>query len=281
MSRTENRQAGLLIFYKNFILSRGCTGAVDRSTCTIAGCTGAVAGRTGASAGRTGGFAWRYGRYRWRCRRWRWRWKYGRYRRTCIFPTRSVCAAHVAKTESRIRVAHIHLFGTMAAHLQCTADMAARRVEDLIAYQFAEEFKLAVYDVINNSSSAQRSFKYREQLEDAAAGIERTVAEGFGRRQPAEFVQFLRYSLGSLAEARTCLRDGIHRKYFAEADCEVAFTWARRCRRTLSRTRGDQTDRSATIHIVEDSAGSKGVPSGRAKRPTMANLARSKAACKS
>lgn len=149
------------------------------------------------------------------------------------FATRSVCGAHVAKTESRIQVAHIHLFGTMAAHLQCTADMAARRVEDLIAYQFAEEFKLAVYDVINNSSSAQRSFKYREQLEDAAAGIERTVAEGFGRRQPAEFVQFLRYSLGSLAEARTCLRDGIHRKYFAEADCEVAFTWARRCKRTL------------------------------------------------
>ena len=148
------------------------------------------------------------------------------------FATRSVCGAHVAKTESRIRVAHIHLFGTMAAHLQRTADMAARRVEDLIAYQFAEEFKLTVYDVINNSSSAQRSFKYREQLEDAAAGIERTVAEGFGRRQPAEFVQFLRYSLGSLAEARTCLRDGIHRQYFAEADCEVAFT-ARRCRRTL------------------------------------------------
>jgi four helix bundle protein len=133
----------------------------------------------------------------------------------------------------------------MASHLHFTSDVTVRRVEDLIAYQFAEEFKLAVYDVIKRSPSAQRSFKYREQLEDAAAGIERTIAEGFGRRHPAEFVQFLRYALASLAEARTCLRDGIHRKYFVDADCEVAFTWARRCRRTLLNLLASQRRRIA------------------------------------
>ena len=133
----------------------------------------------------------------------------------------------------------------MAAHLHCPSSMVARRVEDLIAFQFATEFKLAVYDVISGSAKAQRSLKYREQLEDAAAGIERTVAEGFGRRNPAEFVQFLRYSLASLAEARTCLRDGIHRQYFVEADCEVAFTWARRCRRMLLNLLASQRRRIA------------------------------------
>jgi four helix bundle protein len=126
--------------------------------------------------------------------------------------------------------------------------MGARKVEDLIAYQFAEEFKLAVYDLIDNSPLAQRSFKFRDQLQDAVSGIERTIAEGFGRRNPAEFVQFLRYALASLAESRTCLRDGIHRKYFGEVDCEPAFTWARRCRRTLLNLLASQRRRIPAGH---------------------------------
>jgi four helix bundle protein len=126
--------------------------------------------------------------------------------------------------------------------------MTVRKVEDLTTYQFAEEFKLAVYAVIANSPSAQRSLKYREQLQDAASGIERVIAEGFGRRNPAEFVQFLRYALASLAESRTCLRDGIHRKYFTPAECEPAFIWARRCRRTLLSLLTSQRRRIPAAH---------------------------------
>ena len=134
----------------------------------------------------------------------------------------------------------------LALPLLSHLSMPVRNVEDLIAYQFADEFKLAVYAVIDSSTRAQRSFKYREQLEDAASGIERTIAEGFGRRHPAEFVQFLTYALASLAESKTCLRDGIHRKYFEDADCEAAFTWARRCRRTLLNLLASQRRRIGT-----------------------------------
>jgi len=125
--------------------------------------------------------------------------------------------------------------------------MAIRHVEDLIAFQFAAEFKGAVYDLIEGAPRAQRSFKFREQLEDSASGIERAIGEGFGRRRPAEFAQFLRYGLASLAEAAVCLRDGISRKYFVEADCETAFTWERRCRVALDNLLASQQRRAQKL----------------------------------
>jgi four helix bundle protein len=122
--------------------------------------------------------------------------------------------------------------------------MAIRHVQDLVAFQFAGEFKEAVYELIEASPRAQRSFKFREQLEDSASGIERAIGEGFGRRRPAEFAQFLRYALASLAEAAVCVRDGISRRYFVEVDCTKAFTWERRCRVALDNLLASQERRA-------------------------------------
>ncbi len=58
------------------------------------------------------------------------------------------------------------------------------------------------------------------------------MSEGFGRGRPKEFALYLRYSLGSLNEAKTRLQDGIDRGYFRRDACEQAFTWAERCRVT-------------------------------------------------
>ena len=63
--------------------------------------------------------------------------------------------------------------------------MGVRQLDDLVAYQFAEEFKLEAY------------------------------------------------GLASLWEARSHLRDGVHRGYFLQDDCRLAFTWASRCRVVL------------------------------------------------
>lgn len=80
--------------------------------------------------------------------------------------------------------------------------MGVERVEELVAYQFASEFKLEVYRLIDQSVGARRDFKFKAQLQDAASGMEATIVEGFGRRHAAEFAVFLRYALASLAEAR-------------------------------------------------------------------------------
>jgi four helix bundle protein len=46
-------------------------------------------------------------------------------------------------------------------------------------------------------------FKLRSQLVDAAQSASANIAEGYGRRSAAEYIQFLYYSLGSLAETMT------------------------------------------------------------------------------
>jgi four helix bundle protein len=111
--------------------------------------------------------------------------------------------------------------------------MPIRRVEDFGAFDFAGEFDTQVNELIKGSPQAQRAYKFREQLEDAADGIKRSMVEGFARRNPAEFATFLRYALGSLAEAVVAVRQGIGHGYFIEAQCECAFTWGKRCKSAL------------------------------------------------
>jgi four helix bundle protein len=72
-------------------------------------------------------------------------------------------------------------------------------------------------------------WKYKSQLLDATDGIESNFAEGYRRNNTGEFIQFIRYSRASLAEARVRLRRGIDRKYFLEPDCREALRLGKRC----------------------------------------------------
>jgi four helix bundle protein len=46
-------------------------------------------------------------------------------------------------------------------------------------------------------------FKLRSQLADAVQSISANISQGYGRRSINEYIQFLYYSLGSLAETMT------------------------------------------------------------------------------
>jgi four helix bundle protein len=96
--------------------------------------------------------------------------------------------------------------------------MAVQKLEDLFAYRAARDYKLAVYELVSKSSSAQKDDPFRHQIFDAAASVEMNVAEGFRRFSAAEFCQFLRYSRASLEETQRWLEDGVARGYFARAD---------------------------------------------------------------
>jgi four helix bundle protein len=95
--------------------------------------------------------------------------------------------------------------------------------------KLALSFKLEVYRIVEGSKKAMADFKYKSQLYDAASSVERNIGEGFGRYVAAEFAHFLAYALASLKEAKIVLKDGVHRKYFQEADCAAAFSLADRC----------------------------------------------------
>jgi four helix bundle protein len=106
--------------------------------------------------------------------------------------------------------------------------MAVSHVEDLVAFQVAREYKRAVYALLLAHPGVDADRRYASQLRDAASGVEANIAEGFHRRRAGEFRQFLRYAIGSLAEAQVRLRDGVDRQYFSETACEAVLLLGRR-----------------------------------------------------
>lgn len=106
--------------------------------------------------------------------------------------------------------------------------MGAKKLEELIAWQLAHEFKVEVYRVAKTSAVAMREMEYRSQLFGAAASGESNVAEGFYRFVPADFARFLGMARASMGEARVRLLDGVDRGYFARTECEAALRLADR-----------------------------------------------------
>jgi four helix bundle protein len=107
---------------------------------------------------------------------------------------------------------------------------AARKIDDLVAWQLAQAFKVEVYRLVNNSPGARADVRFTGQIRDAAASVGMNVAEGFYRFGAAEFRRFLSIALASLGEAVLWIRDGIDRGHFDEASCELAFNLSKRCR---------------------------------------------------
>ena len=107
--------------------------------------------------------------------------------------------------------------------------MWAKRIEDLVAFQLANEFKREVYRLINSSRGALRDFKFKDQTWDSAAGPERALNEGFHRGLDSEFVHFIRYALASLAEAKGHVLDGIDRGYVVAEECRPPLSLVKRC----------------------------------------------------
>jgi four helix bundle protein len=90
-----------------------------------------------------------------------------------------------------------------------------------------------VFGLLEGSLQAKRNFKYRDQLQESAAGVSKQIAEGYQRCSPLDFARFLDYALGSLAEAEERLRDGIQLRYFEQAACEKALRYAVRASKAI------------------------------------------------
>lgn len=72
----------------------------------------------------------------------------------------------------------------------------------LIVWQRATQlFELVFFRMVFVESKID--FKLRSQIADAAQSISANISEGYGRRSVGEYIQFLYYALGSLAETMT------------------------------------------------------------------------------
>ncbi|HET9372749.1 MAG TPA: four helix bundle protein [Vicinamibacterales bacterium] len=117
-----------------------------------------------------------------------------------------------------------------------------KNYRELIAWQLAEEFKKAVFELVDKSERIQLEHKFRSQLIEAACSVSKNIAEGFRRFKPRSIDQFFGYALASLHEAEDRIRDAIQLRYFAAADCARALNYAKRC--TVATIRFKKSQRS-------------------------------------
>ena len=71
----------------------------------------------------------------------------------------------------------------------------------LVVRQKAMQLFELVWKIV--SVEAKIDFKLRSQIVDAVQSISANISEGYGRRSVGEYIQFLYYALGSLAETMT------------------------------------------------------------------------------
>lgn len=71
----------------------------------------------------------------------------------------------------------------------------------LIVWQKAIELFELVWAMVFTENKID--FKLRSQIADAAQSVSANISEGYGRRSLNEYIQFLYYALGSLAETMT------------------------------------------------------------------------------
>ena len=78
---------------------------------------------------------------------------------------------------------------------------AARSFRDLVVWQKAHEFVLAVYR-FTASFPDREKFGLSHQMRRAAVSVPANIAEGFGKRSQPEKTRFLNIAEGSLEECR-------------------------------------------------------------------------------
>jgi four helix bundle protein len=77
----------------------------------------------------------------------------------------------------------------------------ARTFRDLVVWQKAHEFVLAIYR-LTESFPDREKYGLAHQMRRAAVSIPANIAEGFGKRSQAEKSRFLNIAEGSLEECR-------------------------------------------------------------------------------
>lgn len=105
--------------------------------------------------------------------------------------------------------------------------MGAKDFRELQAWQLADELRRGVV-AFTARPPAARDGRFCLNLREAAESVCRNIAEGFGRRRPAQFSQFLRIALGSLDEVRDQLIAARQRGYLDPATFQRLSGLARR-----------------------------------------------------
>lgn len=109
----------------------------------------------------------------------------------------------------------------------------ARSFRELVCWQLGFEISGNVQRFLK-TGPASRDFRFRDQLSDAARGPCRNIAEGFGRFNPTEIMQFLDFATATLDETETHLREGVQSEYFTAEKVAPTIVLIARCRKAIA-----------------------------------------------
>ena len=116
----------------------------------------------------------------------------------------------------RCRVPRCRVPGTGIARAQF---VGARRYEELVAWQLANELKQKVYALVDRST-ARDERRFCDQIKDSAASAPRNLAEGIACYRHPEFARYVRIAKASLTETHNHLGDGVDRRHWSPQDAE-------------------------------------------------------------
>ncbi|MEZ4817368.1 MAG: four helix bundle protein [Flavobacteriaceae bacterium] len=94
--------------------------------------------------------------------------------------------------------------------------MAVQRFEDLLVWQKAQDFSVAVYYHFSNS----KDYAFRDQITRASVSISNNIAEGFDRDTNPDFKRFLYFATASNSEVRSMLYLAVRLKFISEKTSE-------------------------------------------------------------
>jgi four helix bundle protein len=111
--------------------------------------------------------------------------------------------------------------------------------QDLEVWQLGMSLIEDCYRLTRNFPSDER-FGLTSQIRRAAVSIPANIAEGYGRDQTGNPIQFLRIALGSACELETLLMTSVRLKFLSEADegrCRTMTVRVCKMLRSLNRSR--------------------------------------------
>jgi four helix bundle protein len=90
--------------------------------------------------------------------------------------------------------------------------MAIQKFEDILVWQKAQDFSVAIYSELKNS----KDYSFNDQIKRASISISNNIAEGFDRSSNPDFKRFLYFSLASNSEVRSMLYLAIRLDFISE-----------------------------------------------------------------
>ena len=90
--------------------------------------------------------------------------------------------------------------------------MAIQKFEDIIVWQKAQDFSVAIYNEFKNS----KDYSFNDQIKRASVSISKNIAEGFDRSSNPDFKRFLYFALASNSEVRSMLYLAVRLNFISE-----------------------------------------------------------------